>query len=180
MSQKLIKILQNGGVAVIPTDTIYGVVGQALNKKTVERVYQIKERTPEKPFIIIISNTVDLESFGIKLNDFQQKKVVEYWPGPVSLVFEVGGSNFEYLHRGTKSLAFRLPDSDFLTKLISHTGPLVAPSANPEGGIPAMNIEIAKQYFGDQVDYYADGEEKNGPPSKIIFLGDSSEKFLRR
>ena len=64
----IIKILENGGVGVIPTDTLYGLVAQALNKQAVSRVYRLKQRSVHKPFIILISSYEDLAVFGIKMD----------------------------------------------------------------------------------------------------------------
>src|SRR5204863_149383 len=66
---------------------------------------------------------------------------------------------FEYLHRGTNTLALRLPKDESLQNLLKKTGPLIAPSANVEGLPPAKNITDAKKYFGDGVDLYIDGGE---------------------
>lgn len=164
----LVNVLKNGGVAVIPTDTIYGVVGQALNKETVERIYKIKKRNPEKPFIILISNFTQLNDFGVALDESKKEVLTEFWPGPVSIIFPAFRENNAYLHRGTSTLAFRMPENKALKDLIQKVGPLVAPSANPEGKEPAKNIQEAKNYFGNAVDCYKDGGEVYGKPSKII------------
>lgn len=64
----LINTLKEGGVAVMPTDTIYGIVGQALNKDTVLRIYNLKKRAPEKPCIILIGDIEQLKLFSINLS----------------------------------------------------------------------------------------------------------------
>ena len=66
VTQKIIKILKNSGIGVLPTDTIYGLVGRALDKKTVERIYKVRKRNPKKPLIILISSLSDLKLFGVK------------------------------------------------------------------------------------------------------------------
>ena len=97
---------------------------------------------------------------------------------------------FSYLHRGSKSLAFRVPKSKWLRTLISKTGTLVAPSANPEGLKPARTVKAASNYFSDHVDFYLDGGALNKKPSTIIRFkkggftlerkGETSEKFIRK
>ena len=64
-NQKLIEVLQKGGVVVMPTDTIYGIVGQALNKETVEQIYDLKHRAPLKPCIVLVSDISDLNKFSV-------------------------------------------------------------------------------------------------------------------
>lgn len=163
-------ILKNGGIAVIPTDTIYGIVGSALNQKTVERIYLLRKRSPEKPFIILISSINDLEKFDVKLSDKQKKFLEKNWPNPLSVILGVTNKKLAYLHRGTKSLAFRMPKDEVLLKLLTQTGPLVAPSANFEGEKPAETITEAKKYFKDNVDLYSDGNHTLASVSTLIDL----------
>lgn len=172
--------LKNGGVGVIPTDTIYGLVGQALNKPTVERIYKLKKRSSEKPFIILISSINDLEKFNISLSDDTRKILKKVWPGEVSVVLDCTNESFEYLHRGTKTLAFRLPNNKFLKDLTREVGPLVAPSANLEGYPNARNIYEAEKYFGDQVDFYLDEGEKISEPSTLIKITNGDVEILRQ
>lgn len=169
-NEKLIEILKKGGVVVMPTDTIYGIVGRAEDVKTVERIYDLKKRAPEKPCIILISDIKDLEKFSVTLSQKQKEKRAEYWPGPVSIILDCEDEKFSYLHRGTRSLAFRMPNSLEFKNLLLATGPLIAPSANPEGLTPAKNIKEAEKYFGTSVDLYIDGGELASKASKIIKL----------
>lgn len=175
MYKQVSKTLAAGGVAVIPTDTLYGIVGQALNRDSVERIYKIKGRQPQKPFIILISNISQLAQFDVQPVD----QLGDYWPGPVSIILPCQRADLEYLHRGTGSLAFRLPAKADLRELIDITGPLVAPSANPEGQPPAETVEQAKNYFGDQIDTYLDGGNITGQPSRLIKIQDGQVETLR-
>lgn len=172
-NKKLIETLKPGGVAVIPTDTIYGLVGSALNPEAVERVYQLKGRAPNKPCIILISDVTDLKKFGVVINKENVPRLNQLWPGPVSIIFPISSEFSQpltYLHRGTETLAFRLPKLKSLQNLIRKTGPLIAPSANPEGQKPANTIIQARHYFGDQVDLYIAGGKKLGKSSKLVAL----------
>jgi L-threonylcarbamoyladenylate synthase len=173
-----IDILKSGGIGVIATDTLYGIVGQALNRQTVKRIYTVKKRTPTKPFIILISRQSDLENFNIVLTKYAKNSIDNYWPGPVSIILDCLDPEFEYLHRGTQTLAFRLPADKNIRDLIEETGPLVAPSANPEGLNPAATIDEAKSYFKDTVDFYDEGIVHT-KPSKIIKISDDHEEIIR-
>lgn len=176
----LIHSLNSGFIAVIPTDTIYGLVGAALNRKTVERIYRIKKRRPEKPFIILIASLDDLKLFGIVLDESTQTFLKKIWPNPVSLVLPCPLNKFQYLHRGTNSLAFRMPQKPSLRRLIKKTGPLVAPSANPEGFPPAATIREAKKYFSTSVDSYISAGRLVAQPSTLISIIDKKIKILRQ
>lgn len=181
---KIVKILRNGGIGVMPTDTIYGIVGQALNEKAVERIYAVRKRMPSKPMIILIDSFGDLKPFDVYSDKKIERKLNEVWPGKVSVVLPLektfAQEKFYYLHRGTNSLAFRLPDNNNLRNLISKTGPLVAPSANLEGLPPAKTIEEARNYFGNEADFYVDDGKIEGPPSKLIKLENGKIIELRK
>ncbi|MFA5792079.1 MAG: L-threonylcarbamoyladenylate synthase [Candidatus Paceibacterota bacterium] len=189
-NQNLINILKENGVVVMPTDTIYGIVGKALNKDIVLRIYDIKKRAPEKPCIILIGDVAELEKFSIILSEEQKNRLEECWPisamadigqqEAISIILDCPNEKFSYLHRNTKTLAFRLPASKVLRELLLETGPLIAPSANPEGLPPSRNIAEAKEYFGNFIDLYVDGGKVNNKASKLIKLDqDGSVTVLR-
>lgn len=177
--QKIARKLKSGGVGVLPTDTIYGLVGLALNQRVVERIYKLRKRDPQKPMIILISSLDDLKKFNIDLDENTKNFLTKNWPNPLSIILPCPKSKFEYLHRGTKTLAFRIPNNPKLLKLLSVSGPLVAPSANFEGEKPAESIIDAKKYFGDSVDFYIDGGNLNSKPSTLIKIEDGKIKLLR-
>lgn len=175
----LVNIIKKGGIAVIPTDTIFGVVCDALNKKSVAKVYELKKRNGGKPVIILISSIKDLEKFGVKIDSFQKEILKKYWPGKVSIILPCKNKKFEYLHRGTNTLAFRLPQKESLLPMLKKTGPLIAPSANPEGLPPAKNIKEAKEYFGDSIDLYFSGKTSQ-KASKIIKIENGEVVEIRK
>lgn len=174
-----IKTLKSGGIAVIPTDTIYGIVASVFDNSAVEKVYKLKRRNPQKPCIVLISSFVDLKLFNIVFDAKQTKYVDKYWPGSTSIILPCVDSKFRHVHRGTNSIAFRLPNRRKLLKLISQTGPLIAPSANIEGTPSAQTIIQAKKYFGDQINCYMDGGKLIGKPSRLIDLLGKSPKIIR-
>jgi len=171
-NQEFINTLQDGGVVVMPTDTIYGILTTALNTASVERLYKIRKRSPEKPCIILISDISDIGHFDITLNETERKILEEFsaHDKPTSIILDSLNPEFLYLDRGTESLSFRIPKNKHLRELLKETGPLVAPSANIEGETPATNTEEARIYFGEQVDLYIDGGEIIGKPSRLVRL----------
>lgn len=176
LDKKIVKILQDDGVGILPTDTLYGIVGNAFSKKVVESIYSIKGRDEGKPFIILISSIKDLENFGI---DFNNSFLEKFWPGKFSILLpfknKLSENKFKYLHRGTNELAFRLPNKKSLRELLKKTGPLVAPSANPQGLNPAKNIKEAKEYFGDKVDFYVSEGTLKSEPSTLLRINKNGE-----
>lgn len=180
ISKKIVKIISAGGIGVLATDTLYGLVGSALSKKAVERIYKVRRRAFKKPLIILISSLMDLDLFSVKLDNATRKKLLKLWPGKISIIFPCSDKKFKYLHRGVKTLAFRLPKKKYLISLIKKTGPLVAPSANLEDESPAETIKDAKKYFGNKIDFYVDSGKISGKPSTLVKLENGKIVVLRK
>lgn len=180
--QKGIDILKNDGVVVLPTDTLYGIIGSAMSRKAVEKIYKIKGRNGNKPFIVLITSYKDLELFGIKLNEVLAKILKKFWPGQVSVLLSCKSLKFKYIHRSTNEIAFRMVGKKNLNlfDLINKVGPLVAPSANKEGEKPAENITKAKNYFGDKVDLYISTGKRMGSSSTLVRIKDDNTEILRQ
>ncbi len=174
-NKELIETLEKGGVVVMPTDTLYGIVGKAQDLAVVEHIYALRKRRPNKPCIILIGDISELKKFSITLSE-EQKNVIKNFSLPTSFILDcprdlpAQTGKFEYLHRGTKTLAFRIPISSELRDLLKKVGPLIAPSANLETTLPSENIYMAKKYFGDSVDLYIDGGTITNKASKILKL----------
>lgn len=170
--QTATEILTREGIGILATDTLYGIVGSALYPEVVERIYNVKKRNNAKPLIVLIAKIEDIEQFSIILSEKLITDLNNYWPGPYSILLPVTSDKFEYLHRGTNKIAFRLPNKPNLIKTLIKTGPLVAPSANIEGIPPAKTIQEAQNYFGDKVDFYIDeGSIENKASTILSFNG---------
>jgi L-threonylcarbamoyladenylate synthase len=170
-------ILMNGGIVVLPTDTVYGVVARVANKDSVARLYKLKKRD-KKPGTIIASSVRQLIDLGV---DEKYIAMVQHlWPNPISIVLPVG-DDLEYLHLGVGSLAFRVVADRELAELLDMTGPLLTSSANDPGQPTANTIDEAKQYFGDKVDFYIDGGDLSDRlASTIAILIDGKINIIRQ
>ena len=171
---QLIKLLDEGAVGVLPTDTVYGLVCSARNKVSVERLYGLKSRE-KKPGTLIGASVEQIADLGIPKRYL--KAVEHFWPGAVSVEtpHDIG-----YLTQKTGRQAIRIPAYDELLGLLGQVGPLQTTSANHPTEPTARNIDEAKRYFGDSVDFYVDyGELGNRPPSTIIRVVDDAIEVIR-
>lgn len=184
-------MLRQGKVGVIPTDTIYGIVGGAFSQKAVGRIYRLKKRNRKKALIILIGGYEDLPRFGVRLTPAQKDFLKKVWSRkkaalsrnaarPVSVILPAPSQRFFYLHRGAGSLAFRMPKPPALRSFLKKTGPLVAPSANIEGLPPAVTILEAQKYFGARIDFYVDGGAQRGKASRLIDMTSGRSEILRK
>lgn len=178
---EVIKTLKDGGIAIVPTDTLYGIICAAQNKKAVTKLYKVKQRDAGKPCIILVTNLKQVESFGIVINEKQKEFLNKYWPGAVSVILPTNSKKYEYLHRGIGSIAFRMigPRSRNLYKIIESVGPVLAPSANPQGMPPATCENKAKRYFGDKVDAYLCGGTRRSLPSTLVDYTKTKPALIR-
>lgn len=171
------KLRVSGTIAVIPTDTIYGVVARAHDQAAVERLYALKHRE-NKPGTLLAASVDQLVELGIKKRYLTA--VEQFWPGAVSIVIPCVDPSLQYLHQGKMSLAIRIPNYQELLSLLEKTGPLISSSANQPGEPPATIVQEAKIYFGNDVDYYIDGGDMSGKePSTIIRIVDDAVEVLR-
>jgi len=169
-------LLVKGGIGVIKTDTLYGIVASATDENAVERVYAVRKRDSHKPVILLIADhTQVFDGPQGKLATFAG----EHWPGAVSIIIPSPSAPL-YLTRGGNTLAYRVPADTELRRLLYLTGPLIAPSANLQGEPPARTIDQAEAYFGDAVDFYVDsGEVGDVSPSQLWHFHNEAMQQLR-
>ena len=169
-----IEILKDGGLAVIPTDTVYGVVCRAADQNAVKRLYGLKSRA-SKPGTIIASSIDQLVELGIKRRYLTA--VSQFWPNPISIEIP---HDIGYLSQSTGRQAFRVVKNKDLQNILDQTGPLLTSSANLPNQPHAKNTADAKRYFGDKIDFYLDGGEKTEEkPSTLIRIVDDAVEILR-
>jgi L-threonylcarbamoyladenylate synthase len=175
-ADEAIAILLDGGVGVIPTDTVYGLVARANDEKAVERMYKLKHRE-HKPGTIVAANIEQLVAMGIKRRYLSA--VEQWWPNPLSVIIPTGDV-LEYLHQGLDSLAIRIPKDAQLQAILTKTGPLVTSSANAPGEPTSINIDEAYSYFSDAVDFYVDGGDlSNREASTVVRVIDDAIEVIR-
>lgn len=167
---ELINVLKQGGIAVLRTDTLYGLVASADNEAAVERVYAVKGRDANKSCIVLLD---DMRRAYARAGELVADDERYQSDEPTSFLIDGTGAP-AWLLRENPELAYRVPADSDLQAFLRQTGPLIAPSANPQGQPPARTIAEAKRYFGDAVDYYADGGEVpyDMPPSRLLRIHD--------
>ena len=174
-----VNFLKKGFPVVLPTDTLYGICADALNYRAVEKIYQLKNRNPKKPLIVLISDLFQLKEFF-----FIRKlpKVVEQLfllEEPLSIILPVEG--FNWISRSSGKIAFRLVKKGFIKEFLdTYRRPIVAPSANWEGFPPAKDPFHALFYFGNQVAVYYNGGTLKGEPSTLLELTPKGEINILR
>lgn len=178
-NNKLARLLQNGAVGVLPTDTVYGLVCVADNPDAVNRLYKLKNRD-NKPGTVMAANIEQLVTIGIKKSYL--KAVEQYWPGSVSVILPYTTNNDSLrLDLGVGTIPVRVTADTKLRQLLEKTGPLLSSSANYPGKPVADTIQEASKILGDKVDFFVDGGNlKDRQPSTIIRIIDDAVEVLRQ
>lgn len=159
------KLLLDGAIGVIPTDTVYGLVARAEDRVAVAKHYAIKNRELA-PGTMIGPSIASFASLGLRTD--QLGEVAHYWPAPLSVVLDATNVP-DYLKHKRPALPVRIPADDKLMKLLQAVGPLMTTSANRPGEPTSTTVEEAIAYFGDSVDFYVDGGNLGvRPPSTIV------------
>lgn len=166
------QVLQDGGLVIIPTETVYGIAANSLNKKTLGRLCEIKQRPKDKPFSLHIEEKNKVEEFARKIPVSAYKLMDRFWPGPLTLVLEAkdGGK-----------IGLRVPDNEIALEVIAEAGvPIVCPSANIPGRPAPANFEQAIKDLNGLVDFAIDsGNTKLGIESSIVDLTVEPPEILR-
>jgi len=176
-AEQAVEILLRGGVGVMPTDTVYGLVARAADRGAVERLYVLKRRE-HKPGTVIAASVEQLIALGVQ--EHYLRRVEHLWPAAVSVIV-LGDERLVYLHQDRGDFPVRVPQNVSIRKLLEKTGPLVTSSANQPAKPTSINIAEARAYFGDQVDFYLDGGEiAEIVPSTIVRISEEGEYEVLR
>lgn len=186
MVSQIVKELKRGGVIVCPTDTVYGLIADATNKKAVEKVFKIKKRPRNKPLPIFVRDLKVAKELA-EIGEEQEKFLKKAWPGKVTAVLKRRAKNTKQKIYGVneKTIALRLPAyklMSILLKKLNH--PLTGTSANISGKPVSTKIkEVLKQFKKQKYQpdlVISDGDLPKSKPSTVIDLTMSPYKILRQ
>jgi len=153
-----VEILHRGGLVGIPTETVYGLAGDALNPAAVARIFEAKQRPHFDPLIVHIPDLSWLPRIVSRMTPRAILLAERFWPGPLTLVLPKTDAVPDLVTSGLPSVAVRIPSHPLALDLIRRSGtPLAAPSANPFGRIsPTTAVHVVEQ-LGDRIDAVVDG-----------------------
>ena len=178
--EKLVDILKNGGIAVIPTDTVYGIVCDALDEEAVDKIYQLKKRSYSKPMIVLMSDMDMVKKYTKSLSKLETKLFKTFSPGPLTVLVKKADSIPDVVNSGLPDLGVRIPDDKELQLLISKLGhPIVATSANVSSSETITRINMLEDSIKDNVDYIYNGGSIYRGASTIVREKDNMVEILR-
>lgn len=169
------KRLQNEEIIGFPTETVYGLAGNAFSEKAIRSIFHLKKRPYNNPLIVHIGNIKQLEYVSQEIPKKARLLTEQFWPGPLTLLLKKSSEVSDLVTAGQSTVAVRMPNhSRALDLLNSLDFPLVAPSANPYQSISPTAAKHVEHYFGKQGLFILEGGESiNGLESTIVgFDGD--------
>jgi 5-(carboxyamino)imidazole ribonucleotide mutase len=178
--EEAVDVLLDGGVIALPTDTVYGLAADATNPAAVAKLYEIKQRSADKPVAVLIDSTRMFRTLVTELPQGVEALLERHWPGPLTLVARKRKAALQAISRDV-SLGLRMPDSVVALGLISMLGrPVAATSANLAGQAPARTAQEIAERFGDQLDLILDaGPAPETGDSTVLTVLETPFRILR-
>ncbi len=175
------KEIREGKIVIFPTETVYGIGTNALNEKSCEKIYQIKNRVKEKPLIVLISNKNMLKMVAKDINEIEKKLMDTFWPGPLTIILKKQSNIPDIITAGKDEVSVRMTSGKIANKLIEKAEvPIVAPSANLSGKPTGTKPEQIAIDFENKVDYMIDiGNISSDITSTIVKVIDKKICIIR-
>ncbi|MFQ5741423.1 MAG: L-threonylcarbamoyladenylate synthase [Acidobacteriota bacterium] len=177
-----VRAIQNGGVVLSPTDTLYGFAVDPFQPSALRRLVEIKARPEEKGLLLLIPEVEWVEKFCDQRPPLFQALVEKLWPGAVTLLLKAGAGAAPPIAGKEGKVGFRIPRSPFLQAWMEALGgPLVSTSANLSGEPPPRTVETLKELFSARVDLFLEGGGSNqGQASTVLDLSAGFPRIIRR
>lgn len=176
------ELLKKGNIVAIPTETVYGLAGNALNTDAVLKIFQVKKRPTFNPLIVHTNNLERISQLTTSFPVILQKIGEKFWPGPLTILLPKANTIHDLVTAGNSLVAIRIPAHPDTLKLLSMIDfPLCAPSANLSGYISPTTAQHVEKQFGSEIAYILDGGVcQVGIESTIIKLNDKDKVEILR
>ena len=164
------EVLLKNELVAIPTETVYGLAGNAYSESALKKIFKLKNRPFYNPLILHISSVNYLKEVAVNIPKIALKLAEEFWPGPLTLVLQKKSHISDLITASKDTVAVRVPNHPVALALLNKLDfPIAAPSANPFGSISPTNAEHVFNYFGEAINVILDGGEcEKGLESTII------------
>jgi tRNA threonylcarbamoyl adenosine modification protein (Sua5/YciO/YrdC/YwlC family) len=177
---KVIDILKKGGIIAYPTDTYYGIGCDIMNKKAIEKIYQLKQRNRIKPFSFICSGLKNISHYA-KVSNYAYKTMKRLLPGPYTFVLEGSKLVPKIMLTKRKTAGIRVPDHPICLELVETLGnPIITTSATMPDGTNFFDPSLIHDFFHPRIDVVIDGGPVPGHPSSVISLINDMPEVIRK
>lgn len=165
---KAVDALRKGEVIAFPTETVFGLGVIFDEEKAYQKLVEVKRRPPTQPFTLMCGRIEDIEKYAF-LDEKTKKIVTSFMPGPLTIIVRVKDDVPPFVTLGTGFIGIRVSESTMVQHLIQSVGkPLLVPSANKHGEIPATTSAMALEVFNGEIPFVIEGKSESNIPSTII------------
>lgn len=179
--ERAVKYLVDGQVIVYPTETIYGLGADALDRKAVKRIYDLKSRDYGLPISILVSDLRMLRTVVSNVPDRALSLMRKFWPGPLTILFQASDIIPKGFVTNTGKVGIRISSHPVASALVERFGkPITTTSANLSGFPPSLSVKHVQKYFGDRILCVIDGgvcEPSRG--STVVDVADETMRIIR-
>lgn len=152
------EIIIDGGLLAVPTETVYGLAANGLNRDAVMKIYEVKGRPETKPISLLVSGMADVEKFCKDIPEEAFVLAKYFWPGPLTMILKKRESVPDIVTAGGNTIGVRCPDHALTLGVIAQAGvPLAAPSANSSGEPSPKKAQDVLKYFDGKIEGVMDG-----------------------
>lgn len=156
--EKAKHLLEAGELVAVPTETVYGLAGNALNPEAVAKIFEVKKRPQFDPLIVHVPDSDTAKKYILNFPDHAEKLARQFWPGPLTLLLQKKMIIPDLVTAGLDTVGLRCPDHHLTRELLSKlTFPLAAPSANLFGRVSPTKPEHVNEQLGEHISYILDG-----------------------
>lgn len=177
---KIVEVLNNGGIVITPTDTVYGIMGDALNENVIIKVFEIKKRPFSKPLLLLMNSFEMVEQYTDEISEKEKILMERYWPGLVTFILKKNDKVSNLITSGNDTVGIRIPDNKDLLEIISRLNrPVISTSANITGTEVITSTKLLEKDLIDNIDYIEDGGEVDNVSSTIVRVENNELIILR-
>ena len=172
--------LNKGYIGITPTDTVYGIMGDANKEDVIKRVFDVKKRDYSNPLLMLVSDIDMLNKYIYVSNDIEKKLIDKYWPGRMTLILKKKDNVSNLLTGNRDNVGVRIPDNKELLDIIKLFGkPVISTSANISGSDTITSVDQIEEELKHSVDFIVDGGILDNKGSTIVYAIDNELKILR-
>ena len=177
---KIIDVLSKGEIAILPTDTVYGLTGDATSLKAIKLANDIKKRQKSQPLLILVSSIDMLKKYTKNISDLELEVINKYWPNKLTVLFEKNDLLSDELTASSPYVGVRMPDNKLLLDIMNkYNKPLLSTSANIHSKYVITKISLLEDEMRDSVSYIYDAGELSTTASTLIKIENGKIKILR-
>lgn len=177
---KIIDVLSKGEIAILPTDTVYGLTGDATSLKAIKLANDIKKREKPQPLLILVSNIDMLKKYTKNISDLELEVINKYWPNKLTILFEKNDLLSDELTASSPYVGVRMPNNKLLLDIMNkYNKPLLSTSANIHSKDVITKISLLEDEMRDSVSYIYDAGELSTTASTLIKIENGKIKILR-